>query len=95
MKKQNWNRGKENVMGKIGMKTAGTEKQELEYVSETGVWQEAGSTDFWEEETAVGVVEVILILVVLISLVLIFKKQLISLVKAIFAQIDSKTKSVY
>ena len=89
MKKQNWNRGKQNVMGKIGMKT------ELEYVSETGVWQESGSTDFWEEETAVGVVEVILILVVLISLVLIFKKQLISLVKAIFAQIDSKTKSVY
>lgn len=35
------------------------------------------------------------IMVVLISLVLIFKKQLISLVKAIFAQIDSKTKSVY
>ena len=34
-------------------------------------------------------------IVVLISLVLIFKKQLISLVKAIFAQIDSKTKSVY
>ena len=48
MKKQNWNRGKQNVMGKIGMKTAGTEKQELEYVSETGVWQESGSTDFWE-----------------------------------------------
>ena len=32
-------------------------------------------SEFWKEEDAVGVVEVILILVVLIGLVLIFKKQ--------------------
>ncbi len=51
--------------------------------------------DFWQEETAVGVVEIILILVVLISLVLIFKKQLTSLVKGIFVQINNKTESVY
>lgn len=31
-------------------------------------------SEFWKEEDAVGVVEVILILVVLIGLVLIFKK---------------------
>ena len=34
-------------------------------------------SEFWKEEDAVGVVEVILILVVLIGLVLIFKKQLV------------------
>ncbi len=51
--------------------------------------------DFWREETAVGVVEIILILVVLISLVLIFKKQLTSLVKGIFAQINSSASDIY
>ena len=35
---------------------------------------------FWKEEDAVGVVEVILILVVLIGLVIIFRDQLTSLV---------------
>ena len=95
MEKQNRNRWKQTMMQKGGMTPAGTGNQKAGHVSETGIWQEAGPSDFWEEETAVGVVEVILILVVLISLVLIFKKQLIALVKAIFAQIDSKTKSVY
>ena len=40
-------------------------------------------SEFWKEEDAVGVVEVILILVVLIRLVLIFKKQLVSLVNSL------------
>lgn len=40
-------------------------------------------SEFWKEEDAVGVVEVILILVVLIGLVLIFKKQLESLVNSL------------
>lgn len=40
-------------------------------------------SEFWKEEDAVGVVEVILILVVLIGLVLIFKKQLVSLVNSL------------
>ena len=39
--------------------------------------------EFVAEEDAVGVVEIILILVVLISLVVIFKQQLTSLVKNI------------
>ena len=39
--------------------------------------------EFAIEEDAVGVVEIILILVVLISLVVIFKEQLTSLVKKI------------
>lgn len=46
------------------------------------------------EDDGVGVVEIILILVVLISLVLIFKKQLTSLVKNIFSKIVSESESV-
>lgn len=49
---------------------------------------------FWEEETAVGVVEIILILVVLISLVVIFKQQLTSIVNSIFKKITSQSNSI-
>ena len=49
---------------------------------------------FVEEEEGVGVVEIILILVVLISLVLIFKKQLTSLVNSIFKKIVSQSDTV-
>ncbi len=49
---------------------------------------------FWEEETAVGVVEIILILVVLISLVVIFKQQLTSVVNSIFKKITSQSNSI-
>ena len=48
---------------------------------------------FIQEEDGVGVVEIILILV-LISLVLIFKKQLTSLVNSIFSKIVSQSNSV-
>ena len=43
-------------------------------------------TAFLKEEDGVGVVEIILILVVLISLVLIFKKQLTSIVNNILSK---------
>lgn len=49
---------------------------------------------FLYEDDGVGVVEIILILVVLISLVLIFKKQLTSLVKNIFSKIVSESNNV-
>ncbi|MDY3250744.1 MAG: Flp1 family type IVb pilin [Candidatus Choladocola sp.] len=49
---------------------------------------------FLKEEEGVGVVEIILILVVLISLVLIFKKQLTGLVNNIFGKIISQSNSV-
>ena len=51
--------------------------------------------DFFEDESGVGVVEVILILVVLIGLVLIFKNQLIQFVKNIFGQINHSATDVY
>lgn len=49
---------------------------------------------FLQEEEGVGVVEIILILVVLISLVLIFKEQLTSIVNTIFSKITSQSNSV-
>ena len=50
--------------------------------------------DFAGEEDGVGVVEIILILVVLIGLVIIFKKQLTSLVKNILSKITSQSNSI-
>lgn len=53
-----------------------------------------GIREFLAEEDGVGVVEMILILVVLIGLVLIFKKQLTNLVNDIFKTIMSNAKKV-
>ncbi len=50
---------------------------------------------FIKEEDGIGTVEMILILVVLISLVIIFKEQLTQLVNDIFSQITSKSSSIY
>lgn len=49
---------------------------------------------FAAEEDAVGVVEIILILVVLIGLVIIFKEQLTSLVKKILSKITKQSNSI-
>ena len=50
---------------------------------------------FWQDESAVGVIEVILILVVLITLVLLFKNQLTDLLGNILSEITKKTQSIY
>lgn len=50
--------------------------------------------DLIREEDGVGVVEIILILVVLISLVVIFKNQLTSLVNKILKKITSQSNSI-
>ena len=49
---------------------------------------------FVEEEDAVGVVEIILILVVLIGLVIIFKEQLTNLVRSILSKIAKQSNSI-
>ena len=49
---------------------------------------------FLKEEDAVGVVEIILILVVLIGLVIIFKDQITSLVKSILEKITNQGNTV-
>ena len=56
------------------------------------LWETA--KEFAAEEDAVGVVEIILILVVLIGLVIIFKSQLTSLVQTIFEKITSESASI-
>ena len=50
--------------------------------------------EFLWEEDAVGVVEIILILVVLIALVMIFKDHLTSIVKNILSKITKQSNSI-
>ena len=52
-------------------------------------------TAFWVEEDGIGVSEVVLILVVLVGLVIIFKKQITTLLDGIFKEIEKQTKEVY
>lgn len=49
---------------------------------------------FLQEEDGIGVVEVILILVVLLGLIVIFKKQLTTIVNNAFSSINSKANSL-
>ena len=49
---------------------------------------------FLSEESGIGVVEIILILVVLVGLVVIFKKQLTSLINKAFTNINNKAGSL-
>lgn len=50
---------------------------------------------FLMEEDGMGVIEVVLILVVLVGLVIIFKKQITTLLQGIFKEIQKQTKEVY
>ena len=52
-------------------------------------------TDFFADESGISTIELVLILVVLISLVLIFKSSITSLLNTIFAQINSQAGEVY
>ena len=49
---------------------------------------------FWTEEDGVGVIEVVLILVVLIGLVIILKKQINDLLNNVFKEINKQSKEV-
>ena len=50
---------------------------------------------FAADESGVGVIELVLILVVLIGLVIIFKKQINTLLENFLKQINSKSKEVF
>ncbi len=50
---------------------------------------------FLEEESGIGVIEIVLILVVLIGLVIIFKKQIRKVLENIFKEIEKQSKEVY
>ena len=51
--------------------------------------------NWFSEEDGIGVIEVVLILVVLIGLVIIFKKQITTLLNNVFKEINSQSKEVY
>ena len=50
---------------------------------------------FLIEEDGIGVIEVVFILVVLVGLVIIFKRQITTLLEGIFKEIEKQTKEVY
>ncbi len=51
--------------------------------------------DFFQKEDGLGTVELILIIVVLISLVIIFKEQLTTLVNNVFSAIMRSSATIY
>lgn len=59
----------------------------------------SGWKKFWKmlakEETAAGVIEVLLILVVLIAIVILFKDQITALAQLIFGDMFEKAESVF
>lgn len=56
------------------------------------IWE--GTKRFLKEEDAIGTVEMILILVVLIGLVVVFRDQLTTLINGIFERIASDSAAV-
>ncbi len=53
-----------------------------------------GLRQLWTEEDGMGTVEVILIIVVLVGLVLVFRKQLTALVNSLFVKITQQVDSI-
>lgn len=49
---------------------------------------------FWKDERGMGVVEVVLIIIVLVGLVVLFKKQITSLVSTILSKMASQAKQI-
>ena len=54
----------------------------------------AGAWNFWRDESGMGTVEVILIIVVLIGLVIVFKEQISGIVEDIFKAIREETRVI-
>ena len=50
--------------------------------------------NFWEDESGMGVVEVVLIIIVLVGLVMLFKKQITSLVNMLLSKMSSQAKQI-
>lgn len=75
-------------------KGSGEETEDVEYKEDVMRLRKEIYT-FFADESGVGVIEIVLILVVLIGLVLVFKKQINLLLEGIFKQINSSSKEVY
>ena len=50
--------------------------------------------NFWYDESGIGVVEVGLIIIVLVGLVMLFKKQITSLVNMLLSKMSSQAKQI-
>ena len=50
--------------------------------------------NFWDAESGMGVVEVVLIIIVLVGLVMLFKKQITSLVNMLLSKMSSQAKQI-
>ena len=50
--------------------------------------------NFWDDESGMGVVEVVLIIIVLVGLVMLFKKQITSLVNMLLSKMISQAKQI-
>ena len=50
--------------------------------------------NFWDDEIGMGVVEVVLIIIVLVGLVMLFKKQITSLVNMLLSKMSSQAKQI-
>lgn len=50
--------------------------------------------NFWDDESGMGVVEVVLIIIVLVGLFMLFKKQITSLVNMLLSKMSSQAKQI-
>ena len=50
--------------------------------------------NFWDDESGMGVVEMVLIIIVLVGLVMLFKKQITSLVNMLLSKMSSQAKQI-
>ena len=50
--------------------------------------------NFWDDESGLGVVEVVLIMIVLVGLVMLFKNQITSLVNMLLSKMSSQAKQI-
>ena len=50
--------------------------------------------NFWDDESGMGVVEVVLIIIVLVGLVMLFKKQITSLDNMLLSKMSSQAKQI-
>ena len=50
--------------------------------------------NFWDDESGMGVVEVVLIIIVLVGLVMLFKKQITSLVNMLLSKMSIQAKQI-
>jgi Flp pilus assembly pilin Flp len=66
----------------------------IETVKNFGKKVAGGFKRFWNDESGMGTVEVILIIVVLIGLVIVFKEQISGIVEDVFSTIREDTRVI-